>query len=106
MIVFGGGSGLFQVPAAGGVPAPITTIDFARHESAHWAPFSVVMGGIFSHNRRSRDNSKGAIYVGSADLKPEQQPSKPVVDSYWRPSPVALLPSQTSATFFSFVERG
>jgi len=82
VIVFGAGitAGLFKVPAAGGTPIPVTPIDIPA-----WVPFFLPDGRHFFYDRRLSDQSRSAIYLGSLDLKPEQQPSKPLVKSHWLP---------------------
>jgi len=107
VIVFSEGPnvGLSKVPAAGGVPVPVTTFDYARHDSLHWAPFFLPDGRHFLYDRRSRDDSKSAIYLGSVDLKPEQQSSKPLVDSFWHPSYSASAGSDLGYLLFIRGER-
>ena len=85
LMVFGQPTGLFKMPAVGGVPAPVTAFDRARRDSLHWGPSFLPDGRHFFYTGRSRDDSKSAIYLGSVDLKPEQQSSKPLVNSTWQP---------------------
>jgi Tol biopolymer transport system component/tRNA A-37 threonylcarbamoyl transferase component Bud32 len=82
VIVFGAGSsGLFRVPASGGVPVQITALDPARQEFDHWKPSFLPDGRHFVYLRHSAEGAKSAIYLGSVDAKPEQQSSKPLVAS-------------------------
>jgi eukaryotic-like serine/threonine-protein kinase len=86
VIVFGVfPGGLFEVPANGGVPVPITAIDPARQEQAHYCSSFLPDGRHFVYNRSSVDQGKDAIYLGSVDSKPEQQSSKPLLASNWGP---------------------
>jgi Tol biopolymer transport system component len=75
--------GLSKVPALGGVPVPVTAAE--DRMLGGWGPFFLPDGRHFLYDRRARDESKSAIYLGSVDLKPKQQPSKPLVNSYWGP---------------------
>ncbi len=77
--------GLFRVPASGGVPVPITALDPARRETIHYAPSFLPDGRHFVYTRRSRDKTRSAIYLGSVDVKPEQQSSQLLVNSNWNP---------------------
>src|SRR5712664_477956 len=76
VIVFGGPSGLFWVPASGGVPVQITAVDPARQEVFHAGPSFLPDGRHFAYFRVSTDREKSAIYLDSVDVKPEQQNSK------------------------------
>jgi len=78
-------SGLFRVPASGGVPVQITAVDRARQGRAHYCPSFLPDGRHFVYIRASTDTEKSAIYVGSVDAKPEQQSSKSLVASNWGP---------------------
>ena len=80
VIVFGNrGGGLMQVSASGGVPTALTNLDQARAEFSHGFPSFLPDGRHFMYLRRSRDAEKTGIYLGSIDLKPEQQDSRPVL---------------------------
>jgi Tol biopolymer transport system component len=85
VIVFGSSISLFRVPASGGVPIQITTLDPARHEGGHCCPSFLPDGRHFVYTRQSTEREKSAIYLGSIDTKPEQQISKPLVISSWGP---------------------
>jgi Tol biopolymer transport system component/predicted Ser/Thr protein kinase len=78
-------SGFFRVPAAGGVPVQITAVDPAHQEEIHYSPSFLPDGQHFVYTRRFRDESKSAVYLGSLDLTPEQQSTKPLVNSFWGP---------------------
>jgi hypothetical protein len=80
-IVFGSTVGLFRVPASGGIPVPITTLDPARQERFHYCPSFLPDGRHFVYIRESSVKEKSGIYLGSVDAKPEQQSTKPLVAS-------------------------
>jgi serine/threonine protein kinase/Tol biopolymer transport system component len=71
VIVFtpGAGAGLYTVPATGGVPAPLTTLDRSRAESDHLWPAFLPDGKRFVYLARSADPRKTALYLGSLDGK-------------------------------------
>jgi serine/threonine protein kinase len=74
-IIFGTiGNGIMQVPAAGGVPTLVTATS-GRNE-IHVFPSFLSDGRHFIYLRASEDTG---IYVGSLDLKPNQQSSKRVL---------------------------
>jgi eukaryotic-like serine/threonine-protein kinase len=86
-ILFGRfGSGLLQVAASGGTPAPFTTLDAARGESAHVWP-QILPGGKFLY------------YAGGTAEKPETS-SGVFAASLSRPSErVKLLDGVTTALY-------
>ncbi|HZL95407.1 MAG TPA: protein kinase, partial [Vicinamibacterales bacterium] len=77
VIVFGpnqrAGSMLFRVSAAGGTPTPATLIDRARGENAHRHPQFLPDGRHFLYFRNSSNPRRRGVYVGSIDVKPEEQ---------------------------------
>jgi hypothetical protein len=79
-------SGLFRVPASGGIPVQITAVDPVHQETFHVFPFFLPEGRHFLYTRRSSDLSRSAIYIGSLDAKPEQQNAEPLVASNWHPA--------------------
>ena len=88
-IIFGTvGNGIMQVPAAGGVPSLVTTTS-GRNE-IHVFPSFLSDGRHFIYLRAPENTG---IYVGSLDLKPDQQSSKQVlatpVMAVYAPSPEA-----------------
>jgi serine/threonine protein kinase len=78
VILFAGGvgTGLFSVPASGGIPAPVTTVDTPRgdrgHRFPHFLPdgrtFLFAVGSDLRAERRDADQA-GGIYAGSLDNK-------------------------------------
>jgi len=83
VVVFSTRSATFRVPAVGGVPVQITAVDSARQETIHYSPSFLPDGRHFLYTKRSRDDMKSAVYIGSVDAKPEQQSSVPLVSSWW-----------------------
>ena len=72
VIVFSGmDRTLYRVPAAGGEPVRLTTLDAARKESSHYWPEFLPDGKHFLYLNRLTNVAKSAIWVGSIDDKPE-----------------------------------
>jgi eukaryotic-like serine/threonine-protein kinase len=71
VIVFtpGAGAGLHMVPASGGVPTPLTTLDRSRGESDHLWPHFLPDGRRYVYLARSADPRNTALYLGSLDGK-------------------------------------
>src|SRR5882672_969779 len=104
VIIFGALSGLFRVPASGGVPVQITALDPARQEQSHCCPSFLPDGRHFVYNRNSADYEKNGIYLGSVDAKPELQSSKFLVASDWGP---VYAPSVDPSTgYLLFMREG
>jgi Tol biopolymer transport system component len=86
VIVFSNALGpLMRVPAAGGVATPITALDASRKETGHRFPQFLPDGHHFLYlrtsvpaNGASAPPESTAMYLGSIDLKPEEQSLKPV----------------------------
>jgi Tol biopolymer transport system component len=105
VIVFGAfPHGFFRVPASGGVPAAITALDPARQESFHYCPSFLPDGRHFVYTSQSNDGRTDAIYLGSVDLKPDQQSSKPLVLSHW--GPVYAPSADPSTGYLLFMREG
>jgi eukaryotic-like serine/threonine-protein kinase len=72
-IVFGNGTGgLFRVSAAGGTPVPVTTLDAARNERSHRAPWFLPDGRHFIYVAQAVEKGTNApptntVFVGSLD---------------------------------------
>jgi Tol biopolymer transport system component len=76
-IIFGTtGNGIMQVPAAGGVPALLTTTE-GRNE-VHTFPSFLRDGRHFFYLRAPENPG---IYLGSLDVKPEQQSSRRILST-------------------------
>ena len=110
-IIFGTiGKGIMQVPATGGVPTLVTTTS-GRNEN-HVFPSFLSAGRHFVYLRAGENPG---VYVGSLDLKPDQQSSKRVlatpVMAVYAPSPEAgmgrlLFMREGSLLAQPFDERG
>ncbi|MGD1098459.1 MAG: winged helix-turn-helix domain-containing protein [Bryobacteraceae bacterium] len=57
-------SGLFQVPASGGTPSPLTVLDASHKESSHRWP-QVLPGGRFLYWAQSDQPGMSAVYAAS-----------------------------------------
>lgn len=68
--------GLWQVPEAGGVPTAVTAVDTARQEQYHAKPSFLPDGRHFLYLRLSPNPDYSGIYVGSLDVKPQDQDRK------------------------------
>ena len=64
---------LFQVPAAGGAPVPVTELDKARDETEHWAPWFLPDGRHFLYLARSASPETSGVYVGDLASKTRKQ---------------------------------
>jgi serine/threonine protein kinase/Tol biopolymer transport system component len=71
--------GLLQVPAGGGVPTPLTTLDATRQESAHDLPSFLPDGKHFVYLRQSSNPEYRGIYVGAVGTAPDQQDTKRLI---------------------------
>jgi Tol biopolymer transport system component len=70
VIVFTGGqAGLQRIPASGGTPAPVTSVDTSRGEISHIWPYFLPDGRHFLFLARNAQHERSAIYVGSLDSK-------------------------------------
>jgi Tol biopolymer transport system component len=77
VILFGGNNGpILRVSAAGGATSPVTKVEQGRDESTHLYPIFLPDGRHFLYLRRSGRPENAGIYVGSIDVKPEQQSLK------------------------------
>jgi Tol biopolymer transport system component len=62
-------SGLYRVPAAGGTPVQLTTVDSSRNEIEHIWPYFLPDGRHFLFLARNAQSENSAIYVGTLDSK-------------------------------------
>ena len=69
VIVFASGGVLHRVPAAGGQPTPITTLDASLQETEHMAPNFLPDGRHYLYLSISAQPTNSAVYVGSLDSK-------------------------------------
>ena len=74
-IVFGtrGAGPLRKVPASGGSPENLTSVDASAGETFHAFPFFLPDGRHFLYFRQSLDPEVQGVYAGSLDLAPDQQ---------------------------------
>jgi Tol biopolymer transport system component len=70
MIVFSRRGGLWKIPASGGEPAQLTTIDENREEIWHHIADFLPDGRHFLYLAGSRQQAKSGIYLGSIDAPP------------------------------------
>jgi serine/threonine protein kinase/Tol biopolymer transport system component len=77
VILFGGNTGpILRVSAASGAASPVTKLEQGRDETIHTDPIFLPDGRHFLYLRRSGRAENAGIYVGSIDVKPEQQSLK------------------------------
>jgi Tol biopolymer transport system component len=76
VIVFGDNGAIRRVSAAGGAVSPVTKLEQGRDEGNHTDPIFLPDGRHFLYVRRSGRAENAGIYVGSIDVKPEQQSLK------------------------------
>jgi serine/threonine protein kinase len=68
--------GIMQVSASGGVASPLTAIDPSRKEGVHVLPSFLPDGRHFLYLRTSSIPENSGVYVGSVNIKPEEQDSR------------------------------
>ena len=95
IILFGGRDGIMQVAAGGGTPTALTTVDDARGEFTHAAPWFLPDGRHFLYLRASLDSSTGGIYVGAVGLEPAAQESTRLLATE-RPAVYARSPDDSA----------
>ena len=94
VIIFGTVGGLKRVSAGGGTASALTILDPSRGESRHIFPSFLPDGRHFIYLRRSATSENSGVYVGSLDLKPEEQSLKQLVGTDFGP---AYVPSSSSS---------
>jgi len=104
-IIFGStNSGLWRVPAAGGKPVPLTTLDTSRHERQHQLPSFLPDGHHFLYLRTSKTPEESGIYVGSLDDAPDRQNKMRLVATEF--GPVFVPPSDNGPGKLLFLQDG
>ncbi len=74
VVIFGqAAGGVMRVSANGGTPSPLTTLDSSRAEETHFFPWFLPDERHFIYLRVSSKPENTGIYVGSLDVKPEEQ---------------------------------
>jgi eukaryotic-like serine/threonine-protein kinase len=77
VLIFGQDQGgLMRVSANGGPASPLTTLDSSRSELRHILPWFLPDGRHFIYLRTSSKPENSGVYIGSLDVKPEDQDSK------------------------------
>jgi Tol biopolymer transport system component len=80
VIIFGRNTGgLMRVSANGGDPVALTSRDATRGERVHGGPTFLPDGHHFLYSRFSSALENNGVYLGSLDVKPEQQGLTPVL---------------------------
>ena len=92
---------IMQVPAAGGVATPITKLEPSQQEILHAFPTFFPDGRHFLFLRGSVSNRLGA-FVGSLDVKPEEQSSRLLVATPFGP---AYVPSSDAGPGLLLFQR-
>jgi hypothetical protein len=91
----GSGSGIQRIAQGGGAPAPVTTLDAAAQENAHYWPEFLPDGRQFLFLARSANREKTGIYVGSLDDAPVQARRVRILSTQYRaayvPTPGARI---------------
>lgn len=77
--------GIMRVSASGGTPSPLTTLDSSRSEINHSFPSFLPDGRHFLYLRRSAQPENNGVYVGSLDVKPEEQDSRRLLATAFQP---------------------
>ena len=65
--------------SAGGIPTPVTVLDRTRGETTHSFPAFLPDQHHFIYFRAAAD--KSAVYSGSLDAKPSEQPMKRLIET-------------------------
>ena len=84
VIVFGGSTGLMQVPAEGGVATAVTILDASRGDMGHPGPWFLPDGRHLLYFRNSAIEHQG-IYVASLDVEPDAQSLARLITAASRP---------------------
>ncbi|MFN2442112.1 MAG: protein kinase, partial [Thermoanaerobaculia bacterium] len=58
---------IMRVPAGGGTPTPVTTLDSERGEIGHWRPWALPDGKHFIYLALAANNDLSGLYAGSVD---------------------------------------
>jgi hypothetical protein len=71
-ILFSGVDGIHRVPASGGAPVLLTTVDAARHETVHSEPQFLEGGKAFLYFVASTDANTRGVYAATLDRPRER----------------------------------
>jgi eukaryotic-like serine/threonine-protein kinase len=58
---------IMRVPAGGGTPTPVTTLESERGEIGHWRPWALPDGKHFIYLALAANNDLSGLYAGSVD---------------------------------------
>jgi Tol biopolymer transport system component/DNA-binding winged helix-turn-helix (wHTH) protein len=100
VIVFTHHDALYRVPAEGGAPIAVTTLNPANQETAHNLPHFLPDGRHFLYQTVTQGLRNDGIYVGSLD----SHESKRLLDSHWKPAYAPALGGR--AGYLLFVQEG
>jgi eukaryotic-like serine/threonine-protein kinase len=78
VILLGSVRGITKVSASGGTPVAVTEVDQSRKEASHLLPVLLPDGRHFLYSRGGGPGTR-AVFVGSLDAKPKEQPTKPLL---------------------------
>jgi len=73
IIVGSATAGIWRIPPSGGPRSELTMVDLSRQETHHGRPVFLPDGKHFLYLRISGNQETRGIYLGSLDVKPEQQ---------------------------------
>jgi eukaryotic-like serine/threonine-protein kinase len=101
VIIFGQSpGGIMRVSASGGPPSLLTTLDPSRGETDHSFPSFLPDGRHFLYLRRSAQPENNGVYVGSLDVKPEEQDSRRLLPAAFQPMYVPSLKPESGQLLF------
>jgi hypothetical protein len=69
VIIFSSTEGLYRIPAGGGTPEPLTTLDKTRNEYVHAWPHFLPDGRHFLYLAGTSPRKQSAVFLGSLDSK-------------------------------------
>ncbi|MEP6960900.1 MAG: protein kinase, partial [Acidobacteriota bacterium] len=82
-VILFGTARLMRVAAEGGVATPVTALDSSRKEIAHAFPWFLPDGRHFLYTRVSDTEGNTGVFVGSTDVKPQEQSTKPLLPGHY-----------------------
>jgi eukaryotic-like serine/threonine-protein kinase len=98
VIIFGdynASNTIMRVPASEGIPSPVTRLNPQYGDISHIFPVFLPDGRHFLYFRRSSIPTVEGLFLGSLDVKPEEQEPKRLLDAS---SGAAYVPSQDSGS--------